>query len=354
MRLSPPLPHPPGVAAAAVWLPDGRDAATSAVAAGRLDTDTAERLSYTALACDGPAPVLMAIAAARGALAEAGWCGDDVDLVVHASTYDQGNDLWSPAHHIANEVGAHAAIGVCVQQMSNGAVAALEVAASRLAADPSVSRCLVTTADRFSAPAFDRWRSDYDVGYGDGGTALLLERDVAAFHLLSVTSISNTRYEAMHRGATNVDVRPPTVDVRSRKRAFAQTGAMPAFKATLAASVTDVIKTALDEAGVPASDPRIRCLALPRIGVRTRGEFYDGAIEAAGLAGAEKLDYGRSTGHLGAGDIFANLAEIWHSDYLAVGEIALLLSVGAGFTWSCVAVQRASGDPCPKAIEEET
>jgi 3-oxoacyl-[acyl-carrier-protein] synthase-3 len=143
------------------------------------------------------------------------------------------------------------------------------------------------------------------------------------------------------------------VDVRSRKRAFAQTGDMPAFKATLAASVTNVIKTALEEVGLHASDPGIRCLALPRIGVRTRAEFYDDAIAATGLTGAEILDYGRSTGHLGAGDVVANLADLWHSDHLTAGEIALFLSVGAGFTWSCVVVRKAADESCPAGIKEE-
>jgi 3-oxoacyl-[acyl-carrier-protein] synthase III len=339
VRLSPPLASAPAVAAAVVRLPAGRDRAAAAVAAGRLDQDTADRLSYDALACGGDAPVVMGAAAAHDALAQANWRGEDLDLVVHASTYDQGNDLWSPSSFIAREIGAQHAIALSVQQMSNGAAAAIEVAVSRMMADPSVARCLVTTADRFPAPGFDRWCSDYDVGYGDGATALLLGREHASWRLIAATSIGNARHEAMHRGADNVDRRDAVVDVRRRKREFAQTGAMPEFKTALREAVTAVLCAALSDAGVKADDPRVRCLALPRIGVRTRGEFYDPAIVAAGLDHADVLDFGRGTGHLGAGDIIANLADVRASYPMSTGDIALFLGVGAGFTWSCLVVE---------------
>src|SRR5689334_12377422 len=163
MRFSPPLPEPPGIAAAVLWLPPGRDTADAAVAAGRTDAETAQRLGYRSLAesAEHAAPE-MAVLAASKALAEAGWTGADLDLVVHAWTYHQGHDFWSPPHYVAAQVGAGDALAIGVQQMCNGAAAALEVAATRMATDPGISRCLVTTADRFCGPGFDRWSGDYD------------------------------------------------------------------------------------------------------------------------------------------------------------------------------------------------
>src|SRR4051812_8046785 len=172
MRLSGPLLTPPAIAAVELWLPPHRDTAVSALAAGRLDAETADRLGYTEVAesRDRSAPE-MAVLAATKVLADAGWAGDELDLLAHAWTYHQGHDFWAPASYVANQLGAVDAVALGIQQMCNGGAAALEVAVSRMIADPSVNRCAVTTADRFSAPAFDRWRGDYDLAYGDGATA---------------------------------------------------------------------------------------------------------------------------------------------------------------------------------------
>ena len=335
---------PPAIAAISAWLPPQRDDAARAVAEGRLDAGTAERLGYRHLAVstEHAAPE-MAVLAAGKALAEAGWSGADLDLVVHSWIYHQGHDFWSPPHYVASQVGAHDALAVGVQQMCNGGAAALEVAAARLIADPSLRRCLVTTADRFAEPGFDRWCGDYDTAYGDAGTALVLDRKDGPYRLLSVVSHGATRYEAMHRGD---DLFSPAarehadrVDVRGTKRAFMATGAGPAFEARLRQAVKHVVHTALAEAGLSAGDPRVRYLTLPRIGLSGLAESFDEPVAELGLRHAEVLNLGRDTGHLGGGDCLANLADLHAGRRLAPGEVALLLSVGGGFTWSCIAVR---------------
>jgi 3-oxoacyl-[acyl-carrier-protein] synthase-3 len=340
MRFSPNL----AIAAVSAWLPPGRDDAAGAVAAGRADAETVERLGYRELAVSaGPAGPELAALAAGKALAEAGWSGAELDLVVHAWTYHQGHDFWSPPHYVAAQVGADAALAVGVQQMCNGGAAALEVAAARLAADPRVRRCLVTTGDRFDELGFDRWCGDYDVAYGDAGTALLLGREPGPYALLSVVSAAAPRYEAMHRGDDDFSPAPRTrdgrVDVRATKRAFMATGAGPEFERRLRVAVKHVVGTALAEAGLRGDDPRVRALTLPRIGLSGLAESFDEPVAELGLRHAEVLNLGLGSGHLGGGDSAANLADLHATQALAPGEVALLLSVGGGFTWSCIAVQ---------------
>ncbi|MBF6332241.1 hypothetical protein [Nocardia transvalensis] len=50
------------------------------------------------------------------------------------------------------------------------------------------------------------------------------------------------------------------------------------------------------------------------------------------------LDLGELTGHLGAGDLAANCAEL--TNILEPGDIALSFSSGGGFGFSCAVVQR--------------
>jgi 3-oxoacyl-[acyl-carrier-protein] synthase-3 len=61
----------------------------------------------------------------------------------------------------------------------------------------------------------------------------------------------------------------------------------------------------------------------------------------AGMTKAEIVNLGRGTGHLGAGDMAANLADIDAAGTLQSGEFALMLSATAGFTWSGMVVRRS-------------
>jgi 3-oxoacyl-[acyl-carrier-protein] synthase-3 len=84
----------------------------------------------------------------------------------------------------------------------------------------------------------------------------------------------------------------------------------------------------------------LRYLVMPRIGTGALAQFYVPSVRELELPHAEVLVLGRDTGHLGAGDVIANLADLIAGDRLAPGEVALLLSAGNGYTWSCVAVRR--------------
>jgi 3-oxoacyl-[acyl-carrier-protein] synthase III len=343
VRLSGPTLAPLAITAVELWLPEHRDTPEAALAAGRLDQETAERLGYLEVAesQDRAAPE-MAVLAATKAMADAGWAGPDLDLLVHAWTYHQGHDFWSPASYVAHQLGAINTVAIGIQQMCNGGAAALEVAVSRMLADPSVTRAAITTADRFAAPAFDRWRGDYDLAYGDGATALLVDRTAGPYRLLSIASVSRADFEVMHRGDASFSASAglaASIDVRAAKRAFMQAGAEPIFAAALVEAVVSVVRQAIDEAGLAPDDPRVRVFTLPRLGTSTLAEFFEPAIRALGLPHAQVLDLGRRSGHLGAGDSAANLAELHSSQRLGSGEVALLLSLGGGFTWSCIAVQ---------------
>ncbi|HEY1486603.1 MAG TPA: 3-oxoacyl-ACP synthase [Micromonosporaceae bacterium] len=335
-----------GIGAAVAWLPPGRSTVAEAIAAGSIDEPTAARLGYTTLArSDARSAPELAVAAGRKALAEAGWPAEQIDLVVHAWIYHQGHDFWSAPHYIANELGALAAEPLGVHQTSNGAAAAIAVAVSRLAADPGVRRCAVTTADCFAPPAFDRWGADVDVAYGDAGTALLLSREASPYRLVSVASASASRYETLYRGTDPFTPAPrwsqQTISARRTKAAVADGGLMHRFVAAGRRSVHQVIATVLREVELAPDDVRLRMLALPRIGAGALRQFWEPCLHELGLRHVELLDFGRGSGHLGAGDTIANLAEIIAMDRLGPGEVALLLCAGNGYTWSCVAVRRA-------------
>ncbi|KAB8162285.1 3-oxoacyl-ACP synthase [Streptomyces sp. 3MP-14] len=338
----------------AQWLPPTVEKAADARADGRITEDEAESMGYDQLPCslDESAPQL-AVRAARRALERAGVRPGDVSAVLHAWTYYQGHDFWSPAHYVASAAGAESAVPMGVQQMCNGGAAALETAVHRLAADPGRGPVLTTTGDRFAPPGFDRWAGDYGVWYGDGGTAAVVgaaaTRDLVpagSLVLCALATRSDPQLEAAHRdrGAFHPapHSRSAAVDTRRTKKAFLAARGRDWFLDRLRAQTAATLADALRQAGIDGDRPAPRSVLLPRLGRATARNVYGPAV--ATVTAAPPGDLGERTGHLGAGDLLSNLTELADDASpwcLERGEFGVVLSAGAGFTWSAAVVRRA-------------
>ncbi|MFG3319214.1 3-oxoacyl-ACP synthase [Streptomyces sp. NPDC048171] len=345
------LPYPLGISGPTLWLPRGRQSAAEAVARELVDAETADELGYAGLPVADLAAPEMAVEAGRGALTAAGVDPGTVGLLLHAWIHYQGHDLWSPAHFVADRLGAVGAVPLGVQQVCNGGAAAVELAAARLLVEPGLGHALITTADAFLAPGFDRWSGDYGIGYGDGATALVLHHlpgseggRPADLILHSVATVAAPRLERMHRGDDPFGPAArslgPTVDIRRTKKAFLQAEGMEAFTGTSAAALRSAVESCLAGAGLSATgDAPLRYVVAPRLGRKTIDLAYAPVLTK--LTGAPLLRPGDDTGHLGAGDAAASLAELCTGRLLGPGEYALVVSAGAGFTWSCLLVSGA-------------
>ncbi|MFE3460921.1 ketoacyl-ACP synthase III family protein [Nocardiopsis aegyptia] len=345
MRLTPPL-----ALTAEVWYPRGRQTVQEALAASDVDSRTARDLGYTSLpVSEDVAPPDMAVRAARTVLARAARPAGEVSLLAHASVHHQGHDAWSAPHYIANELGAGDAVPVGLLQQCNGGAIGIDLAVDRLARD-SAGAALVTTADRFLMPSWHRWLTDYGMAAGDAGTAVLVERDdgLATDLLLhAVTTRAAPELEVMHRGDDGLNGGPlehsPMIDVRRPKRDFVRTRGAETFTKTAHARIEETVAACLAEAGLTRNDPRLRYAVLPRLGRKAMDEAYEPPLRRA--TDAEVLDLGRASGHVGAGDLNASLAEIVAHGYLARGEHALVLNGGGGFTFTAVVVSRPERRP---------
>ncbi|QUH01511.1 ketoacyl-ACP synthase III family protein [Saccharopolyspora erythraea] len=327
--------------AVTTWLPPGRETAAEVVRAGRLPAGEVPDLGLSHVPVSELAAPEMAVRAARTALADAGADPARIGFLAHAWIYHQGHDFWSPAHYIANEIGAGRAFPVGVQQLSNAGAAAVGLAVDRMLADPGVDSALVTTADRFAPPGFDRWSADYGVVYGDAGTAAVLRRRGSGLHLRSLAFTTAAEFEVMYRGRDEFSPAPMwrgAVDIRRPKKAYLeQHGGNAEFQSTARESVRGVLLRALSDAGVEPDDSRIACVALPRLSDSVLDMMYLPVLE--GLVKGEVLRLREESGHLGAGDLLANLTHISRSGLLGSGEFAVLIGGGGGFTWSCLVVQ---------------
>ncbi|MDI3408225.1 ketoacyl-ACP synthase III family protein [Streptomyces cavernicola] len=337
----------PLVLSAATWVPSGRETVDEMLVAGRLAVDDTQGLALTEVPVADRAAPDMAVLAGRRALEASGVDPGRVGLVAHAWTYHQGHDFWSPAHYVARHVGAHAAFPVGVQQLSNGGAAALGMAVRQLIASPETDAALVTTADRFAWPGFDRWAADYGVVYGDAGTAAVLHRrdDVrpsGALLLKSLAFATDASFEDMYRGRDAFSPAPLArdggIDVRRPKKAYLEIhGGIERFRKAATGCVDEVLRRALHEADVDPADPRLVHVLLPRLSDSTLDLMYRPVVGS--LLKADVLDLREASGHLGAGDLLANLAHLTSPGVLHPGERAVVLGGGGGFTWSCAVVE---------------
>jgi len=338
---------PIGIRAAAAWWKSTEDVAR-AIRVGHLTEEDAHKLDIQQVAVgQGLAGPDLAVEAGQRALLQAGLDPREVGWLFHAWINHQGHDFWSPAHYVANRLGMPTASASGIQQMCNGGAAAIEIASAMHRSDDGAGTAMVTTGDQFAAPGFDRWSSDFGVAYGDAGTAVIVAstpRSTDPLHLLSTQTVTASSLEVVHRGTDQFTSRPrargPQIDVRRTKRAFLNAFGADELQDVTLDCVRRAVLGAFAQAGVRPDDSKVAAVLLPRLGRRALEGAY---LPALSDLKAPTFNPGAATGHLGAGDAIANLAHVVDNDLLQPGQIAVILSGGGGFSWTCLLVQRPSG-----------
>ncbi|QOV35712.1 ketoacyl-ACP synthase III family protein [Streptomyces ferrugineus] len=282
----------------------------------------------------------MAAVAARDALTRADSGPGDVGLILHADTYHQGQDLWPVASYIQRESTANSCPALEIRQMSNGGLAAMDLAAAYLTAGHHAAPdALLTTADRFCAPGIDRWSTDPGTPYADGATALVLSRRGGYARLLSLALFADPQLEPMHRGDDPFTRAPFShrmpVDFAEAKRAFIGRTGMSYAVSRAHQGQRTAVKQALADAGIELADAR--WVLLPHFGRRRLQAIY---YTPFGIDPERTTwEFSRTVGHLGAGDQFAGLDHLVTAGRAAPGDLVVLVSVGAGYSWGCAVVE---------------
>ncbi|MEU1481881.1 ketoacyl-ACP synthase III family protein [Streptomyces sp. NPDC001668] len=329
-----------------LWAPETVETPAEAVAAGRLSAEEAEELAldHVPVAPDELSPPDMAVHAARQALDAAGTDAADLGLLVHCCIWHQGHEMWSAPHYVARRLGAEHALPVTMSQGCNAVMPALELAAGRMLADDEVTAALVTAADRFVLPNFDRWNGSYACAHGDAATATVLRRGShpgRGVLLRAVNSVAVPELEEMNRAGLELTPGPlahgEKLDLRRTKKAYLQQYGFESFEKLARGAIVAVLRRTLEEAGVEPDDPRITCVTMPRMSRKiVRGTYFPVIAE---VTPAPPLGLAARTGHLSCSDILANLADMTALALRKPGDIGLVLNAGGGYTWSAIAVE---------------
>lgn len=330
------------IAATGTFLPPAVSV-EEAVADGRYDPKEAAetQLESVCVALDESAPE-MAVYAARNALARTVISPRDISLILHASVCFQGIDFHPIASYIHNTVlGDHSALALEVKGLSNGSMACLELAVSYLLASPERSGALLTTADRFHTEWLDRWSADTGMVMADGAAALILSRRNGFARILSVATVSDPSLERLHRGNTRFESAPLRIDVHQRKREYLEEVGLEDMLMRFRRGLRHSVEQALEEADTQLDD--ICRFVVPHVGrILLQREYID---ELKIPESATTWHWGKTVGHMGAGDQIAGLDHLIETTTLKPGDRCMMLGVGAGFSWTSAVIEFIESPP---------
>ncbi|SEE27575.1 3-oxoacyl-[acyl-carrier-protein] synthase-3 [Streptomyces misionensis] len=279
----------------------------------------------------------MAAEAARSAITKSELDPSEIGLVLHASHWFQGLDLWPSAAYVANEsVGAHP-FALDVQQQSLGGLGAMRLASAYLRSG-FTHAALVTTGDRYASPGIDRWNTLDNIIFGDAGTAVVLSTESGFARIVSFAVGADNSLERVTRGTTDFAPAPgmrQPVPVPERTQQFFTLPEAPAAWGQYEKGLFACHDQALSEAGVGPRD--IRHAVVPFL---HRGGGLTENYEILGYTEEQSLwSYGRTVGHLGAGDQAAGLAYLRENGKLASGDLVMLVGAGIGFNFAATVLE---------------
>lgn len=311
-----------------------------AIAQGRYDREDQDSSGLTSIAVAGPddSQPGMAAAAGRVALARSGYHGTEVSLLLHAVTAYNGLDGWNAGCYLQQEVLGGSGLSFEIRQLSNGAVASIELAAAYLAASPGSGSgaAMITAADQFAEPAWDRWRTSWGLVYADGASAAVISRKRGFARILSAVTVTDPGLEGLHRGSLPFGSCPDAgdypIDFRARALDFSQAVDIAAATGRISAGLRTAVVTAATEAGLKADEADH--YIVPSFG---RELLRQQCLDVLGI-GIERStwSWGAAIGHMGAADQFASLTYLSEAGRLNPGDRALIIGIGGGFNWTCV------------------
>lgn len=214
-----------------------------------------------------------------------------------------------------------------------GGLTAMEVAVGFLRGDDSRRTVLFTTADNWSSPVVDRWRSFPGVILGDGASALTLGKRPGFARLLSVNTGGVPDLEGMYRGSEplfpGTSLQRPPIDFRMRATAYKEVDSTSSEAMMLSAKVQlELIDRSLEEAGIGRGDiTRVIYVNYSRMATQMW------LLDPLGIPmSTSTWEIGRHIGHIGPSDQLVSMDRLLEQGALSPGDHLLLAGLGPGMT----------------------
>jgi 3-oxoacyl-[acyl-carrier-protein] synthase-3 len=280
-------------------------------------------ISERRIAAEGELTSDMAAAAARVALADAGLEGDDIDLIILA-TSTPDNTFPAAAVTVQKKLGIFHGAAFDVQAVCSGFVYALTVADAMLQAGQA-KRALVIGAETFSR-ILDWTDRSTCVLFGDGAGAVVLERvelngDTKDRGILT----SHLRSDGRYKESLYVDGGPSSTGTIGHLRMDGREVFKHAVK-----MIEDVIADAFEACACSAQD--IDWFVPHQANVR----IIDATAKRFGIPDERVIKTVGKHGNTSAASIPLALWVASGDHRIKRGDLLLLESMGGGFTWASI------------------
>ncbi|MBC6445974.1 ketoacyl-ACP synthase III family protein [Actinokineospora xionganensis] len=327
------------IAGAGSWLPK-TVSVEEAVADGRCEQAAAQRTRTRRVAIAGPEDSQpdMAVHAGKQALLRSGHDPADVNLVLHAVANYNGLDGWNAASYVQHHTVGQSGVSYEIRQLSNGGVASIQLAAAYLGGTPG-GAALITASDKFTEPAWNRWRASAGLLFADGASAVVLSRRSGFARVRSALTVSDPELEGLQRGEQPFrDYADPAqypVELEARTLEFSDVMPLDESGPRRGAGMRTAARQALAAADLKMSD--INRFVAPNFGYEL---MRLSCLVPLGIELEQTTwEWGSQVGHTGAADQFATLAHLVETREVSTGDHVMLIGVGGGFNWTAVVLE---------------
>jgi 3-oxoacyl-[acyl-carrier-protein] synthase-3 len=278
---------------------------------------------------DGEATSDMATQIAKQLLEKSGKSPQDIDLILVA-TSTPDFPVISTAALVQDKIGAINAWGYDIVAACTGFIYAMETGA-KLIESGRYKNVIVIGSDTMSS-IIDYTDRNTCVIFGDGGGGVILEptqRDIGILDSILHTDGSGNKYLTVPGGGSSNPTSRETID--NRMHYLYQDG-KTVYKFAVK-NMADVSKKILDNNNLNGTDIK---LFIPH---QANIRIIDAAAKRCGLKDEQVLININKYGNTTAGTIPIALDEAVETNRLDEGDLLLLSTFGAGFTWGSMLIR---------------
>ncbi|MBW4634408.1 MAG: hypothetical protein KME30_21600 [Iphinoe sp. HA4291-MV1] len=283
-------------------------------------------------------PSDMGIKAALEAIDKAGITPSEIDLIAYCGAGDYDYRFWSPAAKIQDEIRAENAFAFEVKNFCNSGNLGIHICRNMLLADPDLHYALVICSDKLSM-LLDYSDKDCLSTFimADGAAAAILKKGEPSNQILSYHAITNGKladFLMIPLAGTKFPVSGQEMD---RKLSYLKVTNPKELERILSdfylENYSKVIQKSLNKSGYSINE--VDFLFTNQV----KKSLCHRILNFLGLTDEQTLISLPEYGHLGAVDTMFCLAKTLEEKKIKPGNIVVLASSAAGFSWAALTVK---------------
>ncbi|RCJ26515.1 beta-ketoacyl-ACP reductase [Nostoc sp. ATCC 43529] len=283
-------------------------------------------------------PSDMGIKAALEAINKAKIIPSKIDLIAYCAAGDYDYRFWSPAAKIQEAIGADNAFAFEVRNFCNSGNLGIHICRNMLLADNDLSYALVVCSDKLSMLLdYSDVNSLSTFMMADGAAAAILKKEEPSNQILSYHAITNAKLVdclKVESAGTRFPVGGGQInDELNYLKVKDPQGLETILSALYLENYGKVIRKSLEKSGYLIKD--VDFLLTNQV----KKSLSKGILESLNLKDEQTFISLPEYGHLGAVDTMFGLAKTLESNKIKPGNLVVLASSAAGFSWAALTVK---------------